>query len=228
MDGFRGRVRSLAGIRGMTGAVNPHLTRALVSAGRPLDRARMACVLVHGRDQDEGVMLDVVERLGLNDIAYLLPVAAARSWYPGRYFDPLAANEPDLSWAIEACEAALDTARAADIADDRIVIGGFSQGACVLAELLARRPRRFAGAAVLTGSLLGPPDERIAPARVDGLRMFFAISRHDPWVALGDAQATARAFERSGAVVAFEVDDDRVHHVNARAVAGLRALLTAG
>ena len=105
---------------------------------------------------------------------------------------------------------------------------GVHPGGCVIAELLARRPRRFAGAAVLTGSLLGPPDERIAPARADGLRMFFAVSRHDTWVALGDAQATAQAFERSGAVVAFEVDEDRVHHINDRAVAGLRALLTAG
>jgi predicted esterase len=58
--------------------------------------------------------------------------------------------------------------------------------------------------------------------------MFFAVSRHDAWVALGDAQATARAFERSGAAVAFEVHDDRVHHINDRAVAGLRGLLTAG
>jgi phospholipase/carboxylesterase len=211
----------------MTGATNPHLAHAPVRAGAPLDRARVACVLVHGRDQDEGVMLDVVERLHLNDVAYLLPVATDRSWYPGRYFDPPGANEPQLSWAIEACEAALDTVRAAGIDDDRIVVGGFSQGACVIAELLARRPRPFAGAAVLTGSLVGPPDQRIAPCRADGLRMFFAVSSHDQWVALGDVRATAQAFERSGATVAFEVHDDRVHHINDRAVAGLRALLTA-
>lgn len=211
----------------MTGGANPHLARAPVRAGQPLDRARVACVLVHGRDQDEGVMIDVVERLQLNDVAYLLPVATNRSWYPGRYFDPPAANEPHLSWAIEACEAALDTARAANIAEDRIVVGGFSQGACVIAELLARRSRRLAGAAVLTGSLLGPPDQRIAPRRADGLRMFFAVSRYDQWVALGDAQATARAFERSGAAVVFEVHEDRVHRINDRAVAGLRALVTA-
>lgn len=211
----------------MTGATNPHAARAPVRAGQPVDQARIACVLVHGRDQDEGVMIDVVERLHLDDVAYLLPVATDRSWYPGRYFDPRAANEPHLSWAIEACEAALDIARTADIADRRIVVGGFSQGACVVAELLARRPRQLAGAAVLTGSLIGSPEERIVPARADGLRMFFAVSRYDEWVALADAQATARAFERAGAAVALEVLDDRVHHISDRAVAGLRALLTA-
>ena len=108
-----------------------------VPDGAPLSAVRMACVLVHGRDQDEEVMLDVVERLGLDDVAYLLPVSPERSWYPGRYFDPLEANEPHLTDAIAACEAAVASARDAGVPDERIVLGGFSQGACVTAELLA-------------------------------------------------------------------------------------------
>jgi predicted esterase len=191
----------------------------LVTAGAPLAGARRACVLVHGRDQDEDVMLDVVERLRLDGIAYLLPVAPERSWYPGRYFDPVETNEPDLSRAIEACEAAVEQVAGMDT-----VLGGFSQGACVVAELLARRPQPLAGAAVLTGSLLGRPAERTL-ARVDGLRMYFGVSRHDEWIALEDARASAEAFERAGARVTFETYDDRVHHVSDRAVAGLRALL---
>jgi predicted esterase len=209
----------------MTAERNPHLSRPPATAGPPPAAARMTCVLVHGRDQDVGVMLDVAERLGLGDVAYLLPVAAGGSWYPGRYFDPIADNWPYLVTAIEACEGAVAVAGAAGVSDKRIVVGGFSQGACVMAELLARRPRPFAGAAILTGSLVGPPGERITPARVDELCMFFGLSRHDEWVALEDAQATANAFAASGAAVAFETYDDRVHHINDRAVAGLRALL---
>lgn len=185
----------------------------------------MTCVLVHGRGQDEGVMLDVAERLGIDDVAYLLPVAAGRSWYPGRYFDPLADNWSDLVLAIEACEAAVAVASAAGVGDEQIVIGGFSQGACVIAELLARRPRAFAGAAILTGSLLGRPGERITPARVDGLRVFCGLSRYDEWVALQDAQATADAFAASGASVTFETFEDRMHQITDRAVEGLRLLL---
>ena len=206
--------------------MNPHLSRAPVAAGHPPVGARMACVLVHGRDQDEGVMLDVVHRLQLGDVAYLLPVAAERSWYPGRYFDPVGENEPHLSWAIEACEAALATAHAAGVPDQRIVLGGFSQGACVVAELLARAPRPLAGAAVLTGSLLGRAADR-TPAPLDGLRMFFALSRYDEWIALADAHTTAHAFERAGAVIVFETYEDREHHISDLAVAGLRTLLTA-
>lgn len=186
----------------------------------------MACVLVHGRNQDEAVMLDAVERLNLGDVAYLLPLAGERSWYPGRYFDPVPANEPHLSWAVEACEAALAAAGAAGVPDQRIVLGGFSQGACVVAELLARRPRPLAGAAILTGALPGRPTDR-SPPPLAGLPMLVALGRYDEWIALADAQGTAEAFARAGAAVVFEAYEDREHHINDQAVAGLRRLLSA-
>ncbi len=185
----------------------------------------MVAVLVHGRDQDENAMLDVAARLGLGDVAYVLPVAADRSWYPGRYFDPLPVNQPWLEWALDACETAIARAHRAGMADERIVVAGFSQGACVIAELVAGRARSWAGAAILTGTLLGPPDERVVPAGVDGLPMFLCASRHDDWIALDDALATARAFEAAGANVTFETYEDRAHHINDRAIEGLRRLL---
>jgi phospholipase/carboxylesterase len=170
-------------------------------------------------------MLDVAARLHLADIAYVLPVAAGGSWYPGRYFDPLPVNQPWLEWALDACDAALARAHRGGIADERIVVAGFSQGACVIAELAARRPRPWAGAAILTGTLLGPAGERVTPAGVAGLPMFLCASRHDDWIALDDALATARAFEAAGASVTFETYDDRVHQINDRAIEGLRRLL---
>lgn len=205
---------------------NPHRAVAPVPAGVAPDQARMTAVLVHGRDQDEQVMLDVVARLGLDDVAYLLPVAAGHSWYPGRYFDPLPANAPWVAWTLDALDAAVARLRAAGIGHERIVVGGFSQGACMVAELVARRPRPWAGAAVLTGTLLGPDGHATRPARVDGLPMFFGASRHDEWIRPERVRATAEAFAGAGARVTLEVYDDREHHVNDAAVAGLRRLLT--
>jgi phospholipase/carboxylesterase len=198
---------------------------APVLAGVPLDTARTAALLVHGRDQDEREMLEVAARVGLPDVAYVLPVAAGRTWYPGRYFDPLSVNQPWLERALDVCDAAIARAHSAGIADDRIVVAGFSQGACVVAELAARRPRPWAGSAILTGALLGPTGERVVPTRVDGLPMFLCASRHDDWIALDDALATARAFEAAGANVTFEIYEDRAHHINDRAIEGLRRLL---
>ncbi|MGH2857060.1 MAG: hypothetical protein ACRDMJ_06200 [Solirubrobacteraceae bacterium] len=86
-----------------------------IAAGAPPGADRTAAVLLHGRDQDQHVMLDVVGRLALDDVSYLLPVATGHSWYPGRYFDPLSANRPDLDHALAACEAALERLRRAGV-----------------------------------------------------------------------------------------------------------------
>jgi phospholipase/carboxylesterase len=206
-------------------ANNPHLAQAPVLAGVPLERARMAAVLIHGRDQDEQVMLDVVARLGLSDVAYVVPVAAGKVWYPGRYFDPLPANAPWIAWTLDALDAAIACVHAAGIGNERLVLGGFSQGACMLAELVARRPHPWAGVAVLTGTLLGPDGETTQPARVDGLPMFFCASRHDEWIRLERVEATAEAFAEAGALATLEVYDDREHLINDQAVAGLARLL---
>jgi predicted esterase len=204
---------------------NPHLSNAPVLAGAPLERARVVAVLVHGRGQNEQVMLDVVQRLALSDVAYALPIAAEQSWYPNRYFDPLSENEPHLGWALAAIEAVIDTLNRSGVPDSRILVGGFSQGACLIAELTGRVARPFAGVGILTGSLLGPPRERRPPVPASGLRMYCASSLHDEWVAIEDARETAAAFERAGAEVLFETLDDREHLVSDRAVAGLRTLL---
>jgi phospholipase/carboxylesterase len=209
-------------------SVNPNLgPGSVVQAGIPLGVARRVAVLVHGRDQDEQLMLDVAARLSLDDVAYLLPVAAQRTWYHGRYFDPVADNEPQLGWALEAIERAIDLATETGLQERQIVLGGFSQGACLVAGLVARRPRPLAGLAVLTGALLGAPEQRLTPHDLPGLPVYAACSVHDAWITIEDARAAADAFVAAGADVDFEELQDREHLVSDRQVSGLRRLLTA-
>lgn len=204
-------------------STDPHVHTRFVGLGPDPGEARLVTVLVHGRDQDEAVTRDLAERLALSDVAHVLPVAAGRSWYPGRYFDPLDTLEPHVGSAL----AALDRAIAvAGVADERLVLAGFSQGACLIAEYLARRgPRPFRGAAILTGSLLGTPAERAEPRVAPGLPMAFASSRQDDWIPLADALDTAERFRRAGAAVTITELDDREHHISDPAVSALRTLL---
>jgi phospholipase/carboxylesterase len=201
---------------------NPHLTTETLTAGNP--DAAIAAVLLHGRDQDAEWMLDVARGIDLDEsVSYVLPRAADRSWYPGRFYDPLEDNEPCLGWSLEAIEAAVAaTARPLT----HVALVGFSQGACILAEHLARRPEPYGAAAILTGALFGTPDlERMPVGSLDGLPMFFGIAEHDDWIPVEAVRDTVAAFRRAGARCELRVYDDEEHGVNDDEVAGVRGLL---
>lgn len=204
---------------------NPHLGTETATAGDP--GAPVAAVLVHGRDQDPEFMLDVAQRLGLDDaIAYVLPLAADRSWYPGRFYDPMEDNEPWLGWSLGAVEAAVAQARggARSLADVALV--GFSQGACIVAEHLARRPEPYGAAAILTGALFGTAAERLPVGSLGGLPMFFGIAQDDDWIPVDAVRATVEAFQRAGARCDLHVYDDEEHGVNDDEILAVRTLLT--
>ncbi len=207
---------------------NPHLAHEIVRAGVALDEAVVAAVLVHGRDQDPAFMLELVDRLALDGVAYLLPEADGRTWYPGRYLAPIADNEPSLSHALEAYRSALAAIAAAGIPPERTVLVGFSQGACLTAELVFREPAPYAGIAILTGALIGPlQDERPAPAELAGLEVFFGCAREDAWIPLEHAQRTAQAFAAGGATTTFRAYDEPEHAIYDDEVDAVRALLVA-
>jgi phospholipase/carboxylesterase len=193
-----------------------------IVAGPPPEDARSGLVLVHGRDQGPEFMLDVVERLALRDTAIVMPRATGSSWYPGRYFDPVEANEPSLTRALAACEATLDNLR---LPPGRIVLMGFSQGACVVAELVARAPRPLAGVAVLTGALMGERGTTRVTTRSPATPMLFASSIHDEWVSADDVRDAAAAFEAAGARVTLELSEEREHQVSDLEIERLRGMV---
>lgn len=197
------------------------------AAGAALAGAPTAAVLMHGRDQDAGFMLEVADRARLGDVAaLLLPEAESGSWYPGRYYDPVEANEPALTAAVAAFEEAIDVATSAGVPLERVLLAGFSQGACLLTELLRRRPRRVGAAVVLTGAMMGTnPSPPLPP--LDALPVHVSCSRHDGWIALEHALGAATALERAGARVTTVVSDEREHHVSDAEAVHLRELALA-
>ncbi|PXY29481.1 phospholipase [Prauserella sp. PE36] len=206
--------------------MNPHLAQPPEFAGAPFTTARLAALVVHGRGQDPGFMRGVLDRIGLDGVACVLPRAAGNTWYPASFLEPLEANQPRLDQALEACTRMLDTLRDNGFGPERTVLLGFSQGACLLAEHLVRHPRRYAGAALLTGGYVGPPGApRTAPGDLAGTPVFLGSSRYDEWVPLERVTETARLLRELGGDVTTETYDDREHLVSDRAVAGARRVI---
>ena len=125
----------------------------------------MAAVLLHGRGRTPEEMIGLADRLSLDSCRWVVPAAATGSWYPHRFMEPLDLNEPSLSRAIDDCDRAVDDAsEQGRIPSARIVVIGFSQGACLAAEYALRHPGRCGALVMFTGGLIGPQGVAACPA----------------------------------------------------------------
>jgi len=107
-----------------------------------------------------------------------------------------------------------------------VALIGFSQGACILAEHLARRPEPYGAAAILTGALFGTPDlDRVPAGSLEAMPMFFGIAQDDDWIPIDAVRGTVDAFRRAGASCDLRIYDDEEHGVNDDEAAAVRGLL---
>jgi phospholipase/carboxylesterase len=190
--------------------------------------AERVLVLLHGRWYPASTMEDLAARLGLSDVACVAPAAPERTWYPNRFMDPLAANEPVLSESIAQVHATLDSLAADGAEPERVVLGGFSQGACVAVEAIARRPRPLAALVVLCGGLMGAGEDEIAkpPAgSLDGLPVLLTGTEQDTWIPLGRVERTAEVLGAAGARVDLRIHPPADHEVHDAEVDAFRDLL---
>lgn len=205
---------------------NPHLDQELVHRGSPLDRAGLAVYAVHGRGQSPGYMAEVADRVGLDDVAWVLPAARDHSWYPQGFLAPTEENQPHLAHALEAVRTHTRSLLSED--GPPVVVLGFSQGACLLSEWLLRDRPRLAGAVLHTGGYLGPGERNWSATPGRGLsdlvvEMFTA--QEDAWVPLHRVEATSAALRTLGATVELTVYDDPDHHLNDDSVRMIRRYL---
>ena len=113
-------------------------------------------------------------------------------------------------------------------AENRIALGGFSQGACLALEYAARNPGRYAGVFAFTGALIGSPeDPREYAGRFDDVPVFIGGSDVDPWVNHDLMVQSAGVFEELGAKVEFRTYPGMPHTINEDEINAVREMLLA-
>src|SRR5207248_6019923 len=112
----------------------------VLEAGEPLASARAAMILLHGRGATAEDILTIASEVQQPGWAYLAPQAAGNTWYPNPFTAPLESNEPHLSAAMETIARVVERVEAR-IPAQRVVLLGFSQGACLTLEWAARNAR---------------------------------------------------------------------------------------
>ncbi|SEH17048.1 phospholipase/carboxylesterase [Natronorubrum sediminis] len=196
----------------------PHQNQPLVTDGTPLEDAEAALVLTHGRGASARGMVQLANEVHEEGVAVLAPQAARQTWYPNSFLAPVEQNEPGRSSGLQAIADAIGEATDAGVPCERIMLIGFSQGACLASEFVARNPRRYGGLAALSGGLIG---EQIDPeaytsddADLEETPVFLGCSDVDPHIPERRVHETADVLEAMNADVTKRLYEGMGHGIN--------------
>jgi len=202
------------GENGMMGA-DPHARVPVFREGPPLEETTAAAILLHGRGGSARDVLALARALEEPRLACLAPQAADSAWYPQSFLAPIERNEPWLSSALDVVRRLLDTLAEAGIPQQRALLLGFSQGACLALEFAARHGTRYGGVAGLAGGLIGAPGTpRDYPGSLGGTPIFLGCGDRDPFVPLERFEETALVLAGLEADVTRRVYPGMGHIVN--------------
>ena len=192
-----------------------HQGQPLLTAGQPLDKARAAMIMLHGRGASAEDILALSGELHQPGFAYLAPQAAGYSWYPNSFLAPIESNEPGLSSGLAIIASLLTKLAEAGISPERTILLGFSQGACLSLEFAARNARRYGGLVGLSGGLIGPDGTpRNYPASLDGTPVFLGCSDIDFHIPKERVELSAEVLQTLGGNVTRRLYPRMGHTVN--------------
>lgn len=207
-------------------ASDPHANGRLLTAGPAVEQARGVVVMIHGRGASAESILSLRGELGVEGLAAMAPQAAGSTWYPLSFLAPMEQNQPYLDSALRRIDAVVNDLLARGVAPEKIALLGFSQGACLASEYVARHPRTYGAVVILTGGLIGPAGTpRAYVGSLAGTRVFLGTSDPDPHVPYARAKETAEVLTKMGAAVDLRRYPGMPHTINEEELDAARGLL---
>jgi phospholipase/carboxylesterase len=211
----------------MSLATDPHAGQPVAQAGAPLGQGRAVVIMVHGRNAGPANILGLSTELGQRDVTYLAPAAANGTWYPYGFMADRATNEPFLTSALNRLAALVADVTARGVPASKIVLLGFSQGACLAGEFAVRHATRYGGVVMFSGGLIGPPGTTWDdPGTFDGTPVFLGCSDVDSHIPKNRVDDSAVVFERMGAAVTKRIYPGMGHLVNEDEISAAATLIS--
>jgi predicted esterase len=203
-----------------------HQGQPVLHSGVPLEQARGVMIMLHGRGATAEDILTLSSEFDRPDFAYLAPQAAGYQWYPNRFILPIATNEPYLSSALQLVDELVTSVAKSGISKERVVLLGFSQGACLAVEYAARHPQRYGGVAGLCGGLIGDVLGTYSGS-MQSTPVFLGCSDRDFHIPKERVIESAAVFRELGANVTEKLYPNMGHTVNDDELAAVTQMMTA-
>lgn len=187
----------------------------IVPAGKSLQEASKALIMLHGRGANAADILGLSEYLQVKDFALLAPEATNHTWYPYSFLAPPAQNEPWLSSALSLLDEIVEDLTPQGIGKENIYFLGFSQGACLTLEFVKRHAAKWGGVVAFTGGLIG---DKIYPENYrgdfDSTPVFIGTSDPDPHIPVERVHATTDILKGMHASVTEKVYQNLGHTIS--------------
>ncbi len=204
----------------------PHQNISPKTYGAPLNRARAATILVHGRGATAESMFPLADEFAQPDVHYVAPRASNNTWYPYSFLAPTDRNEPGISSGLQVLYDTLSGLMDEGMDPERIMLVGFSQGACLATEFVARHPRKLGGVAAFSGGLIGP---EVQPDRYSGsveqTPVFLGCSDIDAHIPKERVDETEEVFQKLNGDVTKRIYRGMGHTVNEDEIKFVRGMM---
>ena len=185
----------------------------IIKSGK--EKAEKALILIHGRGSNANDILGLSSNLNTADFAFFAPEATNNTWYPHSFLAVPQDNEPWLSSALELVHQTVVQIEKEGIAKENIYFLGFSQGACLTAEYVARNATKYGGVVIFTGGLIG---DTIYNENYKGdfqnTPVFIGTSNPDFHVPVERVYATTNILKSMGADVTEKIYNNMGHTIS--------------
>jgi predicted esterase len=203
--------------------MQPHAGQPVLRTGADARTARAAMIMIHGRNAGPANILDLVPVLARPEFLYVAPAASGGTWYPYGFMQPRERNEPGISSGLFVIDSLVNQLGTEGFPPEKIILLGFSQGACLTSEFSIRHPRRYGGVMALSGGLIGEPGTTWddVTTSLDGTPVFLGCSDVDSHIPAERVLESEAVFRRLGASVTRKlypgmghtVIQDEIEHV---------------
>jgi phospholipase/carboxylesterase len=190
-------------------------SKKIFTSGKKISEAKKVLVMIHGRGAFAEDILSLAGYFNLKDYALIAPEAENNTWYPYSFLAPPKQNEPWLSSALNILTDVVSNINNEGITSDDIYFLGFSQGACLTLEFVARNAKKYGGIIAFTGGLIG---DKIYTENYkgdfDNTPIFIGSSNPDPHVPVERVYATAEILKNMHADVTVKIYQNMGHTIN--------------
>lgn len=195
--------------------VNHTHKKVIEVAGIPIKEASKALIMIHGRGGCAKDILLLSDQFDIQDFALIAPQANNNTWYHYSCMVIPEHNEPWLSSILSILEETVNELIDQGISTDNIYFLGFSQGACLSLEFVARHAKRYGGVVAFTGGLIG---DKIYKENYKGDFMgtpiFIGTGNPDEHIPLERVNETAKLLTKMNAEVTTKVYPNKPHDIS--------------